>query len=79
MLEDIRKKKSDAKRSIKTPITNAKAYAGPLYLSDAAHIRSIGEDLKGAGNIMVLEWLELTNPDSDFYIDCTLADEADAA
>ena len=76
ILEQIRKAKSDAKRSIKTPVTYAKIYLTDELLKQAAPLASMVDDLKGAGNV---EHVELVSGDMASPAEITLAAEADAA
>ena len=69
VLEAVRKAKSDAAKSVKWPVESITAKT-PESIS-AAHLTSVGEDLKGAGNIRELRWGDATA--------ITLAAEADAA
>jgi len=79
ILEKIRKAKSDAKRSIKTPVTLAKAYLDQNVLSYKPEMESIMADLKGAGNVELFEYVIATHDGSAPQVDVTLAPEADAA
>lgn len=79
LLEEVRKRKSDAKRSIKTPVLSATAYISPAFLGHAAEMRSLEGDLKGAGNIEQLEWKPTADAGTASKIDVQLAPEADAA
>ena len=76
LLEQIRRAKSDAKRSIKTPVTNAKIYLTAELLKQVPILTSMIDDLKGAVNVEQVELLagDLTTP-----AEITLAAEADAA
>ncbi len=78
ILEQVRKIKSDAKRSIKTPVTEAKVFVDAAFLANAAALTSVGEDLKGAGNIEMLAW-ERNATNEAPKVEATLAAEADAA
>jgi hypothetical protein len=77
ILEQIRKVKSDAKRSIKTPVTQATATIPAAMLAQSAAIASLSEDIKGAGNIEQLT-LE-ARASTELTVSATLAPEADAA
>ncbi len=79
LLEQVRKAKSDAKRSIKTPVTLARAYLDRAIMAHGHALKSAGEDLKGAGNIEKLDYVETTAEGVAPQVDVTLADEADAA
>ena len=79
ILEQIRKAKSDAKRSIKTPVTLAKAHVDQSILSFKGEVESVVNDVKGAGNVEVLEMVVSHHDGSAPKVDVTLAAEADAA
>lgn len=79
LLEKIRKAKSDAKRSIKTPVTVAHVYLSSAALAYGKEMSSIAEDLKGAGNIERLNYIETVHAGAATKVDVTLAAEADAA
>ena len=79
ILEQVRKAKSDAKRSIKTPVTQARAYLDATILAHTQPMASIAEDLKGAGNIETLEYAKASTDGAAPQVDVTLAAEADAA
>jgi valyl-tRNA synthetase len=79
LLEDVRKHKSEAKRSIKTTVTQAKIYISTAFLAQAAEVASVAYDLKGAGNIEQLEWLPTANASGAAKVELTLTAEADAA
>ena len=79
ILEQVRKAKSDAKRSIKTPVTNSTVYIDAAFLANTAQVKSIEEDLKGAGNIETFKWAEASTTGGAPQVDVTLADEVDAA
>lgn len=75
LLEAIRKAKSDAKRSIKTPVMQALFTLPADHMNYGTELQSIQFDLIGAGNIEALEWRAGDATASEI----TLADEADAA
>ncbi len=84
LLEQVRKAKSDAKRSIKTPVTLATLHL-PISLQQLAPItkriisaaqESALEDLKGAGNI---ERIDTVPTNAQPSAEVTLAAEADTA
>ena len=74
LLEAIRKHKSDAQRSIKAQVKRARFRIQKDQLP-LAH--AFEGDLKGAGNILEIEWL-LESGDAGYY-EITLAEEVDAA
>jgi valyl-tRNA synthetase len=78
ILEQIRRAKSDAKRSIKTPVTLARIHLPQALLNEKAALTSMVEDLKGAGNIEQVELLPGAE-DAAPLVESALADEADAA
>lgn len=78
LLEEVRKTKSDAKRSIKTPVTHARMTVDNTLLGQGDAMRSLAEDLKGAGNIEHLEWAPAP-ASSASSVEATLSPEADAA
>ena len=77
LLEQVRKAKSDAKRSIKTPVTLATLHLPAKLAQENSMQTSALEDLKGAGNIekiAVASTMYMT-----VHADIILAEEADAA
>ena len=77
ILEQVRKAKSDAKRSIKTPVTHAKLHLIKYLFDHPAMLESMLADVKSAGNIEQLETISV-GPDQ-FRVEVILADAADAA
>ncbi len=70
VLDDVRKAKSEASKSVKWPVDTVQA-AKPA-LGEAA-LNGLAEDLKGAGNIRQLAWANIE------ATQVTLAEQADAA
>lgn len=79
LIEDLRKKKSDEKKSIKTLVTKAEIFVSESFLKHSSEVESLEYDLKGAGNVKQLKWTALSNEGAAPKVDATLADEADAA
>ena len=79
ILEQIRKAKSDAKRSIKTPVTYAKLSLDQSALINQSALESMLEDLKGAGNVEALDYAVTHHDGSAPLAEVTLAVGADAA
>ena len=79
LLEQVRKAKSDAKRSIKTPVARMQAFFPAEILRLSAQMNSIASDLKGAGSIESLEFLALPADGTVCAAEIVLAAEADAA
>lgn len=75
ILEEIRKVKSDGKVSIKFPVERAHVTLEAAALNHGNEINSLGEDLKGAGNVTNLEFVA----GDALKVEVTLADQADAA
>lgn len=75
MLEEIRKAKSDGKVSIKFPVALAKVTLEASALKQTNEIKSLSEDLKGAGNVTNLEFVA----GDALAVEVALADQADAA
>jgi valyl-tRNA synthetase len=83
-LEVVRKKKSEANKSIKYPVKVLRLNLPAIPNVNASNVASMLEDLKGAGNIDKIEWIHLSpselfimDPNVNFEIE--FADEADAA
>ena len=77
VIEDVRRTKSEASKSVKWPINiarfpNCPVFLHPVFRQSENSLEGLTYDLKGAGNIALLEW----GADS---ISITLADKADAA
>ena len=83
VLEEIRKTKSDAKKSIKFPLARARIESKQPYMLDGHDLDSIIADLQGAGNVIDMAWTHITIPATDApelaFAELTLAEEADAA
>lgn len=74
LLETVRKHKSEAQRSIKTPVKLVKFHLAQTALP---HAQRFEADLKGAGNIERVEWLAEAEATGAYEL--TFAPEADAA
>ncbi|MFZ4540409.1 MAG: valine--tRNA ligase [Rickettsiales bacterium] len=77
ILEHIRRTKSEASKSVRWPVARAylpkpAVYLHPVFEMNIHSLESLTYDLKGAGNIAVLEW-------GAESVTIDLAEEADAA
>ena len=79
ILEQIRKAKSDAKRSIKTLVTIAKLSLDQSALMNPAALDSTLADIKGAGNVEQLDYAITHHDGSTPRIDVMLAAEMQEA
>lgn len=78
-LDMARKKKSEAKLSIKFPVKYLKI-ATSHWTNHAIELKSLMSDIQGAGNIQKIEIVEGTDVNLALQVlEVTLADEADAA
>lgn len=77
LLEAVRKQKSDAKKSIATPISLAAVAVNEPFFKKPEAVKSLQYDLMGAGKIERLDWRHLPQ-DAPFEVELAFA-EADAA
>lgn len=83
VLEEIRKTKSDAKKSIKFPMKLAHIHTSQPYTLKDHTLSSLISDIQGAGNVVDITWEHITIPPTEppslTFLALILAEESEAA